>query len=638
MRFVSRRQSHDCRARLTAKEISLSSVESEWQVLLFSTPWMMANWPCLAIGTLKSFLREGGVVARCCHLHLEAAAALGWARYDAFADTWGAGEALFGALLDPGDAERLLSVSADALRARGHSAVAKWVEETALGDVRASIDAWLEREQPERYAVVGGSIGALQLSSTLYLMKRIRERGHVGVRVLGGSGLVGAVASEVLQRCRDVDAVIDGEGEKALLEIAQSVMDGSGALTGIPGVVTRDGADRIVHGGIPSTVDMSATPAADLAEFFDAATVLRVPKTTLTLSFEYSRGCYWEHRTKGELRGCTFCGLYRNSPDHRRRPAARVIRDIAEAVQRFRVLNVAFVDAYLPQGYRDELLEGLAKLTADVSIFSEMRCDFTRSTVQRLASRASRLQLGVESFSSAILRLVGKGVTAAHSVYAVRLCQEHGIRTQYNLMTRIPGVPCNEIDELCKILPSLFGLIPPHVTEFYLDRNSLMFAAPEAYGITAESLDAERPPWLAQCLGDSRISQVVPFVATDSDADVRWSTVKELVAEWERAWDNARAAQLPSPLAWRDGGGWASIIDLRQETGKTYVLDDVLYDVFISCGEVISEHALIRRLPHHAPAKISEAISELTSHGLIFHDGTLFVSLPVRVSPRCSNG
>jgi ribosomal peptide maturation radical SAM protein 1 len=604
-------------------------------VFLFATPWMKGTWPSLAIGSLKSFLRVGDIEARCCHFHLEAAATIGWSRYDALAETWGAGEALFGALLDPSDSERLVSVAAELLCESNQSAAAQWAEKSACDDLRALVDMWLERERPERYPLVGGSVGAMQLCGTLYLMKRVRERGHAGRRILGGSGLVGSVGCEVLKRCPYIDAVIDGEGEHALLEIAHRVLNGSRTLGGVARVLSRDTSDNDA-GCRASSLDLSTAPPADLEEFYSTAARLGVPKTALTLSFEYSRGCEWEHRSKGKLRGCTFCGLYRNSPDHRRKPVERVLREIEYAVQRYQVLNLAFVDAYLPPDYRDELLDGLIRSPADVSFFTEMRCDLTKGTAERLAARADRIQLGVESFSSAILRRIGKGIGAAQSVYSIRLCQEYGIPAQYNLMTRIPAVPVSEINDLHDLLPTLFGLVPPTITEFYLDRNSLIFANPEAFGVASNTLDAELPGWLARSLGDSRISQVVPFRSADPEADAAWQRVKAQVGRWQERWRTALSSGLASPLIWRDGSGWASVTDAREEVAHIYLLEGILYEVFLACNDVTREKTLGEVLPSYSPAMISEALRQLASRRLVLRDGPRWVALPVRAGVSVS--
>lgn len=254
----------------------------------------------------------------------------------------------------------------------------------------------------------------------------------------------------------------------------------------------------------------------------------------------------------------------------------------------------------------------------------------TKSTVERLAARAERVQLGVESFSTPILRRIGKGVGLAHSVYSIRLCQEYGVTVQYNLMMNIPGVPCRDIDQLHDILPTLFGLRPPTATEFYLDRNSLMFADPRAHGILAETLDAERPPWLALALGDGRICQIVPFQSLDSEAAAAWGRVKAQFARWQERWECARTAGFASPLEWRNGVGWASIVDARTEPAHIYLLEGVLDDVFPGCNDVTTEQRLRAALPTHDEDVVAEALRQLAGRGLVMQDGPLWVSLPVR--------
>jgi ribosomal peptide maturation radical SAM protein 1 len=599
-------------------------------VFLFSAPWMKATWPCLGIGLLKSFLHNGGIDVRCRHLHLEAAAMLGLQLYDALAETWGAGEALFGALLDPEDAERLCGVAARLLREAGHEQAACWAEGPAREALRDLVETWLDRDCPERFAIVGGSVGAVQLCSTLYLVKRVRERGHTGLRVLGGAGLVGSVAQELLARCPDLDAIVAGEGEQALLDLAKAYLSGLSPATAHPSILTRDdGTDEAANTSAGS-LNLAYTPAADLDDFYDAARAYGVPTTALTLSFEHSRGCEWEHRSKDHLRGCTFCGLYRNSPNHRRKPVDKVLHDIEAAVHRYKVLNLAFVDAYLPVDYGDYLLDGLNSLAPDVSFFTELRCDLTRATVERLAVRARRVQLGVESFSTHILRRIGKGISAAQSIQSVRLCQEYGVPTQYNLMTHIPGVPREEIDELHDLLPTLFGLIPPTLARFYLDRNSLTFADPEAHGVRRDSLDVERPEWLASVLGDSRICQAVPFDALDASVEAAWARVEHQITRWREQWHLATSAGLEAPLIWRDGGDWASVIDAREAVARIYTLEGVLYDVFKACDEVISEPRLVERLPQHEPNWIVEALGVLVERRFVVRDGSRWILLAVR--------
>ena len=601
-------------------------------ILLFSMPWMKGDWPCLGIATLKSHLQAAGIAARCCHFHLDAAARLGFGAYNAFAETWGAGEALFAALLDPDDSDRLTAFAAWELGAKDFAEVSDWARGDALVELAQLVDQWIDENRATEARIVGGSVGALQLCGSLFMMRRLEQRGHRGVRVLGGSGLVGSVAAELLERVPYVDYVVNGEGEQAFLNLVRTIRD-SARVPPIAGVCRRDDVrSKKTRDGRAQPVSLAQSPAPDLSEFFDTAARLRVPKTALTLSLEHSRGCEWEHRMPGQLRGCTFCGLYRNSPNFRRKPIARVADQIRASVARYRSLNLAFVDAYLPETDRDELIDALNAIPEDITYFSELRCDLTAETVTRLALRARRVQLGVESFSTALLRRIGKGLSAAQSAYCVRLCQEAGISTQYNLMLHIPGATKDEIAGLGANLPSLFGLLPPEVTRFYLDRNSLAYQDPVRHGISPASIDAEPHPWLPASLGDSRISQVVPFRPASEELDADWSNVAARAEEWRERWRAARAQGVTSALTWHLGSGWASIVDLRQPREKVYEIDRLHLDVFLACEQVTSLTAVAGRLPDAGRPQIAQALEELVAMGLIFKDGPRYVRVAVRAA------
>lgn len=600
------------------------------EILLFSMPWMKGDWPCLGIAAVKSYVQAAGIAVRCCHFHLDAAARLGFSAYDALGETWGAGEALFAALLDADHAERLTAFAAQELQAKGFDDVAEWARGAATAELSALVDHWIDESRAEEALIVGGSVGALQLCGTLLTMRRLKERGHAGLRVLGGSGLVGSVAAEVLGRTAFVDAIVHGEGEQAFLDLVRAVRDG-GVVPEIAGVLQRDrrsGEVQAVTRAQP--ICLSDAPAPDLTEFFDTAMRLRVPRTALTLSFEHSRGCEWEHRTSGQLRGCTFCGLYRNSPNFRRKPVARVVGQLRDSVARYRNLNLAFVDAYLPEADRDAMIDALNAMPEDITYFSELRCDLTAETVARLARRARRVQLGVESFSTALLRRIGKGLTAAQSAYCVRLCQEAGISTQYNLMLYIPGATRDEIAELRADLPTLFGLLPPEVTRFYLDRNSLAFQDPAGHGIAPASVDAQPHPWLPSWLADSRVSQVVPFRPASEALTRDWDSLGALAEQWQERWRAARQSGVASPLTWQLGRGWAAIVDLRQLREQVYEIEGAQLEVFCACDQVMSVAALVKLLPQRSRPQIERALEELVGMGLIFKDGPRYVRVAIR--------
>ncbi len=600
------------------------------QVLLVSPPWMKAGWPCLGIAALKSCLAVNGVAVQCSHFHLETAARLGWDNYDSLAEACGAGEALFGALIDHEDAARLTAYAGRELRTAGFEALADWAEGPACTELQQLIDRWIDDVGAIKAPIIGVSVGAMQLCAAIYLVQRLAQRGHFGVRVLGGSGLVGSCGTEVLRRVPEVDYVVQGEGEESFSRLVNALLEKPGRDLAVPGVISQT-APYIGRG---PGVNLAKVPAPDLFEYFATAARLGIPKTALNLSFEHSRGCEWEHRTPGKLRGCTFCGLYRGSPDFRRKPVDVLCRQVQDSVNSYRNLNVAFVDAYLTEGNRDALLDALNSLPEDITFFSELRCDMSPDTVARLALRARHVQLGVESFSTEILQKIGKGVSGAHSVYNVRLCQEAGISLQYNLMHGIPGVTKAQVDALAASLPTLFGLVPPQPARLYLDRNSLLYRTPSDYGIDPLSLDAIRHEWLAHALGDNEISPDVSFAPTDDLAEA-WDELEVLVRTWKALWRRTTAADIASPLLWRAGSEWASVTDLRDGKLHAYEIDGLLHQVFLACDAVVTLQKIARLLPNHSASEIAMALAELVSRGLVFRDGPRYVRVAIR---ECRDG
>ena len=310
-------------------------------------------------------------------------------------------------------------------------------------------------------------------------------------------------------------------------------------------------------------------------------------------------------------------------------------RQIQGLVNTHRSLNLAFVDAYLPEVERDDLLDALNAFEEDVTFFSELRCDLSPETARRIAYRARHVQLGVESFSTEILKKIGKGVSAAHSVYNVRICQELGIPLQYNLMLDIPGVDIPEIQKLANALPVLFGLVPPQPAHFYLDRNSLMFLQPEKHGLCRERMDTERHDWLPSALGNNSLSQIVTYTH-EEPAREAWCVVENTIHLWKRRWQRARENGAASPLSWRGGSNWATITDLRGDAMQSYDLDGLLFEVFACCTEVSTVEKLAPLLPATKRSHLESALDELVEVGLLFRDGSRHVRAAIHADRQHS--
>jgi len=615
--------------------MTLSNTDNK-RVLLLSLPWRPANWPSLALGELKAYLAARGIPLDAHHLHVAVACKIGLGIYERVALGWELGEALYSALLVPEERDRLLGVVIDQLETSGEHDLAAWAGSTAIEEVCRATEESISDIDLSRYWLVGFSVGALQLMASLYVARLLKQRSPNLMIVFGGGGLVGEVGKNLLQCCPDIDLVVDGEGEEALLRLAQlQPSPDEDALKGICNLWFRgtDGEVRKTSQSVMSNLESVAPP--DISEYLDLANCLGYPQSCVVLPVEASRGCAWEHRCgSSELTGCTFCGIYRNSPNYREKSLDKLISDIEQTIEQTKVLELSFVDAYLPDSYRNDLLRHLSASPSDVTLFCEMRCNLNDETTALLArAGARRVQLGVEAFHSGILRRIEKGVRAIDNINSVKLCEEYGIPYQYNLITNIPGVLASEVGEMVELLPLLYGFQPPSIAEFYLDRGSRIFREPQAYGIVPESLDNIPLSFLPSGLAESRVTQYVSFrCQADCAAEEAWKLVDAQVVRWSEIHALAASLGLASPLSYRDGGNFLTIADCRDGEVELLTLNATLRRVLLACERVISFQRLeegVRELGL-TNQDLETVLDELIKHRLIIKEGNRILALPIR--------
>jgi ribosomal peptide maturation radical SAM protein 1 len=612
------------------------SPQSDRGILLLSLPWRVAGWPSTSLGALKAYLSANGVEISVRHLHMELACALGLDRYDAISDrAWDLGEALYSCMLAPEERDFLLTPVIAKLRTQKMDDLAEWAATSAVEDVRRITEAALGAIDLDRFWLVGITVGALQLGSSLYAAQFLRQRApHLQI-VLGGAGVVGEVGRNLLAVEPNIDAIVDGEGEETLLYMTR--LDGpldEERLAMLPNLWYRAAGGEVRHSFTKVLTDLDRVAVPDYSDYFTVAESTGYPSSAMILPIEASRGCAWEHRCgPDELRGCTFCGLFRTSPDYREKSLPRLLQEIDELIQRSQRLDLAFVDAYLPDSHRRELLAHLGDGSRDLTVWCEMRCNFDDEIAALLAaSGVWKVQLGVESFHTGILKRIEKGARAIDNIYAIRLCEENGIQAQYNLITHYPGVPGQEVEEMIHNIPLLFGYRPPGLTDFYLDRGSRIYISPERYGLTPEDLDHQPTSYLPSRLAHRKISQVVPFrvEALGERAVAAWEELGVIVQRWQEFYRKATRAGIALPLSYREGSDFIEITDCRSGDRRTLTIGGQLRDVFLVCRQPISKSRIEQVLPHISPARIERLLQALASQGLIYQEGLLSLSLPAR--------
>ena len=183
--------------------------------------------------------------------------------------------------------------------------------------------------------------------------------------------------------------------------------------------------------------DLDRLPIPDYGDYFARLAggplagefVPRVP-------FESSRGCWW-----GEKRRCVFCGQASASMAYRRKSAGRAVTELTQLTRRHPGSPVIFTDEILPRDAFDDFLPRVHEALPDLEVvYFEVRPDLDRRQLELLAERGvRRLEAGLETLSTPVLRLMHKGTTALQNLQFLKWARELGIEVVWNLLWGIPG-------------------------------------------------------------------------------------------------------------------------------------------------------------------------------------------------------
>ncbi|MCX9193150.1 hypothetical protein C3Y87_17395 [Carbonactinospora thermoautotrophica] len=267
------------------------------------------------------------------------------------------------------------------------------------------------------------------------IARLLREAGFGGPVLVGGHS-VSFFPERILQAAPVVDAVVCGEGEIPIREIAAAVESGSD-WSRVPGVVARvDGGVR--RNGVRRLLDMDllGNPARDLT--------LEVIDNDGLAAMSSSRGCYAR---------CNFCSIPRfygleragkglASGDWLGRPAESMAAEVLDLHARFGLLELLIVDDEFFGGSDAgfaravEFGDRLAAAGAPVGLALSFRAENADPHVlARL--KAGGLQhcfIGLESGIDEDLKLYGKGISATQNREAVRIVKDLGLTFQPGFM------------------------------------------------------------------------------------------------------------------------------------------------------------------------------------------------------------
>ncbi|WP_199443474.1 RiPP maturation radical SAM C-methyltransferase [Umezawaea beigongshangensis] len=470
-------------------------------VALISMPWAPVHEPSLGLAILKSCLTEAGISARVHHFAPEL---LRWVTSDTYslvADAWGLNEFVFSGELDPvlGRDQQSAVINrvetywrfADGRCGAGRYTPASMLDlfMTMRYDVAPKLlDVAAERVLESSPKVVGFTCLFDQTIASLALASVLKARDPGLVIVFGGYALEGPPGMAVAKSFPCVDLVVVGDGERAIVDIAQRVLEGRPLPHDLL-ASERSGEQRTIRA---PQVDINRTPTPDYADWYrDTAQLEKehlVSVRTEVLPVESSRGCWW-----GQRKHCVFCGIDDDALKYRYRDPESTTAMLDAMREQYGDVTFRFSDYIMPKAYYTDLLPQLAAREVPFRLHTEIKANHPPERVEQLAAAGFvAIQPGIESFSSTVLRAMDKGVRGIDNVSLLKEGYRQHLMIYYNLLYGLPDDVVDDYRQMCTLLPRLYHLMPPvSRTEVVVTRFAPLQADPQRFGITTEAVHHE---------------------------------------------------------------------------------------------------------------------------------------------------
>ena len=352
------------------------------------------------------------------------------------------------------------------------------------------IETAAERVLDYRPRIVGCTSTYQQHVASLAMLRRIRELAPEVVTMIGG-GNCETRMGVATHRCSPwIDYVVSGEADELIVPLCRAALaEGSGIgaadlPTGVFGPVHREA-------GYPVVKEGDGTPRAKVASMIDIPIpnyddyFATIDSTSFrdrldpVVSFESSRGCWW-----GEISHCTFCGLNGGSMRYRAKDGAVVAGEIEELYRRYGSPHLHSVDNIIDMHYFETLLPDLARRKLPIRLFYETKANLKRSHVKMLREAGVLwIQPGIESLTTNVLKLMGKGLTAVQNVQLLKHTRQVGIRLEWNSVLGLPGERDEWYGEAAKWIPLICHFQPGNLAWLRYDRYSVYFMNPARYGL-----------------------------------------------------------------------------------------------------------------------------------------------------------
>lgn len=290
----------------------------------------------------------------------------------------------------------------------------------------------IDRLESKQSRIVGITTSTLTYKPARDIVKKVKKEISNCITIFGGPHVT-VLDRETLKETPEVDIIVRGEGERTLLEIANTVSnERRNKIADVIGITFRDNREitRNIDRSFIKNLDELPHPAFDH---------FNLDKYTINgkryLPIITSRGCPFQ---------CTFCLASKMcGTGFRTRSPEKVIDELEWLKNEHKADIFAFYDDTftfnMNRAY--EICEGIKKRGLDLPWDCRTRVDRINPEIL-LKMREANCQLihfGIESGSQKMLNIMKKGTTVEQNAKGIKMAQEVGIAVAISVVVGYPG-------------------------------------------------------------------------------------------------------------------------------------------------------------------------------------------------------
>ncbi|MCF7907311.1 MAG: radical SAM protein [Candidatus Omnitrophica bacterium] len=277
-------------------------------------------------------------------------------------------------------------------------------------------------------SLLGFSVVDPKEKITIEFIRRIKRRDKSKKIILGGPATSTYEQRKIFLDNveEEIDTFVIGEGEQTLFKVVDRILKKK-ELKGIEGCCSRDNGKWVCRES-GEIVSLDKIPFPTYEEF----DLSLYGKSFLV---EWSRGC----RSK-----CAFCKNYRLFSSYRSKSAESVMKELRYHKQKYNVDEFTVVDNILNGDLNtlNDICDRIIKENLQIRWTGQIapRKDMNFEYFQKMKQAGCfKLQIGLESGSNKVLKLMHKSFTAEISEKNIIFAKKAGIETEIFTMIGFPG-------------------------------------------------------------------------------------------------------------------------------------------------------------------------------------------------------